>query len=47
MKFGLKFEKDCSVPSARCEVCDTEIANAEMSGRVVQSASFNGLPAGG
>ena len=30
MKFGLKFEKDCSVPSARCEVCDTEIINAEM-----------------
>jgi hypothetical protein len=29
MNFGLKFEKDCSVPSARCEVCDTEITDAE------------------
>ena len=30
MKFGLKFEKDFSVPSARCEVCDAEITDAEM-----------------
>jgi hypothetical protein len=28
MKFGLKFETDCSVPRARCEVCDAEITNA-------------------
>ena len=47
MKFGMKFDEDCSIPCARCEVCDTEIANAKMSGRVAQSASFNGLPAGG
>jgi hypothetical protein len=30
MKFGLKFEKNYSVPSARCEVCDTEVTDAEM-----------------
>jgi hypothetical protein len=29
MKFGLKFEKDCSIPCARCEVCGEEITDAE------------------
>ena len=30
MKLVLKFEKDCSVPVAWCEVCDTEITDAGM-----------------
>jgi hypothetical protein len=30
MTLGLKFEKDFSVPCARCEVCDTEITDAVM-----------------
>jgi hypothetical protein len=28
MKLVLKFEKDCSVPVAWCEVCNTEITDA-------------------
>jgi len=30
MKFILKFKKDCSVPVAWCEVCNTEITDAGM-----------------
>jgi hypothetical protein len=30
MKLILKFEKDCSVPVAWCEVCNTEITDASM-----------------
>jgi hypothetical protein len=30
MKLILKFEQDCSVPCAWCEVCNTEITDAEM-----------------
>jgi hypothetical protein len=30
MKLILKFEEDCSIPCAWCEVCDTEITEAGM-----------------
>jgi hypothetical protein len=32
MKFVLKFEKDCTIPAAWCEVCNTEITDAELPG---------------